>query len=83
MKLNNNLAISESGFLFNPLTGDSFILNPFGVEIFQLLKKEKTYNHILEEVTLKYDVDEATFQRDYFDFTGFLWQFDLIEIASE
>ena len=33
MKLKKNIATSESGFVFNPSTGDSFSLNTIGAEI--------------------------------------------------
>jgi len=33
MKISQNIAISENGFLFNPATGDSFSTNACGKEI--------------------------------------------------
>ena len=41
MKLKKNIAISDSGFLFNPSTGDSYSVNPIGTEIIELLKEGK------------------------------------------
>ena len=38
MKLNKNIAISETGFVFDPATGDSYSLNPVASDIMQLLK---------------------------------------------
>lgn len=82
MKINSNVALSESGFLFNPLTGDFFTLNPIGIEIFELIKKENNYKQIMENILLKYNVDEATFENDYFDFTGFLRQYNLVDTEN-
>ena len=33
MKIKTNIALSDSGFLFNPSTGDSYSVNPIGQEI--------------------------------------------------
>ena len=35
MRLKKNIAVSDSGFVFNPTTGDSYSLNPVGKEILQ------------------------------------------------
>ena len=36
--LKKNIAVSESGFVFNPTSGDSFSLNTVGTEILKLMK---------------------------------------------
>ena len=82
MKINKNVAISESGFLFNPLTGEFFTLNPIGIEVFNMLKDEKNFDGIMNYILMKYNIDEATFERDYFDFTGFLRQYNLVETEN-
>ncbi|NVN94545.1 MAG: PqqD family protein [Bacteroidetes bacterium] len=82
MKINKNVAISEAGSLFHPLTGDFFTLNPSGVEIFKMLKNEKTYNEIMQEVLAKYDTDKNTFERDYYEFTALLRKFKLVEAEN-
>jgi hypothetical protein len=41
MRIRKNIAISENGFIFNPLTGDSFSVNETGIFIIQKLKKAK------------------------------------------
>ncbi|MEI6696098.1 MAG: PqqD family protein [Bacteroidota bacterium] len=79
MKINNNVAISESGSLFHPLTGDFFTLNPSGVEIFKMLKAENSFDEIMQSVLSKYDIDRITFERDYIEFTTLLSQYSLIE----
>ena len=40
MKIRNDLAISETGFIFDPVTGESFSLNQIGAEIFKMYQKE-------------------------------------------
>jgi hypothetical protein len=39
MYLRKNIATSESGFIFNPATGDSFSANPVAAEILLQLKQ--------------------------------------------
>ncbi len=51
MKLKKNLALSDSGFVFDPSTGDSFSTNPIGLEIIRMLKEGKTTNDIKNHVT--------------------------------
>ena len=50
MKVRKNIAISENGFIFNPLTGDSFSVNPTGVFIIQKLNEEESRESILHNL---------------------------------
>ncbi len=79
MKLNKNIAISESGFVFDPTSGESFSLNPIAIEILNMLKEGKGRGDIVESVLKKYDIDRDTFENNYFDFAGMLKQFNLLE----
>ena len=79
MKLKKNIAISESGFVFDPTSGESFSLNPIAVEIFNMLKEGKGQGDIIGFVLKKYDVDRDTLENNYFDFVGMLKQFNLME----
>jgi hypothetical protein len=83
MKIKKNVAISESGYIFNPTTGESFSVNPIGIEIFNLIKEEKSYEEISKTVLAKYNTDEDTFEKDYHDFVGMLNQYLLIEKENE
>jgi hypothetical protein len=78
MKLKDNIAISDSGYLFNPSTGESFVLNPLGMEILQMIKKGKEFEMISVEVQDHYSTDTATFEKDYYDFIHQLRQYLLI-----
>lgn len=79
MKIKTNIAISDTGFVFDPTTGESFTFNPTGLEIFRHLKNERSMEEIVEIMTDKYDVDETSFERYYYDFVSMLKQFHLIE----
>jgi hypothetical protein len=72
MKIKKNVAISESGFIFNPTTGDSFSTNPIGLEIIRMLKDEKSKDEIRKAILGKYITDESTFEKDYYDFVMML-----------
>jgi len=78
MKIKKSLAISETGFVFDPSTGDSYTLNPTALEIIQLLKEGHSAEQISQSITQKYDVDESTFERYFYDFTGMLKQMQLV-----
>ncbi len=79
MKLKKNIAISESGFVFDPSSGDSFSLNPVAIEIMEYLKTDLAYEEINQLIIEKYDVDQTTFERYYYDFINTLRQFSLLE----
>jgi hypothetical protein len=79
MKIKPNIAVSDSGFVFNPDTGESFTVNPIGVEIINLLKENKETSEISNQVRLKYTVDQPTFEKDFDDFIGLMRNYSLIE----
>lgn len=83
MKISENLAISESGFLFNPTTGESFTVNPVGAEIIELLKEGKSEEEITEILLGLYEVDSKTLQKDLYDFKDILKIHQLLEQDEE
>jgi hypothetical protein len=68
MKVRKNVAISENGFIFNPLTGDSFSVNETGIFILQKLKEEETEETILQNLMDKYELDIHTAEKDLNNF---------------
>ncbi len=79
MKINKNLAISENGFCLNPVTGESFSINPIGAEIIQLFKAGMTSEKVVKELCTSYNIDEATMERDLYDFVNVLKHHQLIQ----
>lgn len=79
MKLKKSVALSESGLLFNPVTGESFSVNPIGVEILNLLREEKGEKEIRKALLERYSSDEATIEKDLQDFFGILNHQNLLE----
>ncbi|MCW3082983.1 MAG: hypothetical protein JWP12_349 [Bacteroidetes bacterium] len=77
MSIKKNIAISESGFIFDPSTGNSFTTNPIGLEILQLIKEGREQNEIKKHITAGYHVDDNTFEKDFYDFISTLQQLKL------
>ena len=83
MKIKKNIAVSESGFVFNPTTGDSFSLNGTGLELLQMLGSGKTSEEISRHFTATYDVEPSVFERYFLDFISMLKQYQIIESYEE
>lgn len=83
MKIKKNIAISDSGFIFNPSTGESFSVNPIGVEIIKMLKQEKSKDAIKEFILEKFQTDDATFERDFYDFVNIMNHYLITEADAE
>ena len=79
MRLKRNIAISESGFLFDPTGGESYSLNEQGLEIINLLKEKKSNEEIAAFMSDNYDIESDDFEKYYFDFLGMLKQYQLLE----
>lgn len=68
MKLNKNIAVSDTGFIFNPNNGDSFSCNAVGADILVMLKDGLNTEAIVSYIVEKYDVNPRTVERDLEDF---------------
>lgn len=79
MKIKRNIALSDSGFVFNPTTGDSFSTNPIGIEIIKLLKEGKSEEEVKKLLLKNYMTDEVTLEKDYYDFVNMLVKLQLAE----
>lgn len=79
MKIKKDIALSDSGFVFDPSTGDSFSTNPIGLEIIQLLRQGKSEKEIQSKILAAYQVDESTFEKDFYDFLKMLGMLKLTE----
>ena len=72
MIIAKEIKISDNGFVFNSKTGDSFNLNPFGLELIKSISEEKDFDTIKTEMLEKYDVDDLTFEKDFYEFCALL-----------
>ena len=43
MKITEEIKISDNGFVFNSKTGDSFNLNPFGLELIKNIEQDSRF----------------------------------------
>ncbi len=79
MQIKKNIAVSETGFVFDPTSGESYSINREGQEIMALLKEGKTPTEISEKMCAEYEIDPASFEKYFYDFTGMLKQFQLTD----
>jgi len=83
MKIKKNIALSDSGFVFDPSSGDSFSTNPIGLEIIKLFKEGKSIENIKNELLSKYMTDETTLEKDIYDFIQMLVKLNVAEEIKE
>jgi PqqD family protein of HPr-rel-A system len=68
----NRLAVSESGFVFDPASGHNFTVNETGLVLLRLLQKEQRLDQILETLRDEFDVDPREMERDVVEFVSAL-----------
>lgn len=79
MMIKKNIAVSASGLIFNPDTGESFSINPLGAEIINFLKEGNGRDAIAQKIMEKYQVEKASFEKDFDDFMDLMQTYLLIE----
>ncbi len=72
------LAISDSGFIFDPVTGHSFTSNETGISIINFLKQGLSVDEVVDELLEIYDIDENQLEIDVLDFIQNLKNYNLI-----
>jgi hypothetical protein len=82
MKIKENIAVSASGFVFDPTTGDSYSLNPVAVEFFELMKQGADQEEVKKAIQEKYDVGDSEFEKSFIDFQNMLSQFHLLQLDT-
>ena len=66
------LAISESGFVFDPVTGHNFTVNETGLTILRLLQKDNQVSTLLKKLAADYEATQRVLERDVLEFAGLL-----------
>jgi hypothetical protein len=79
MRFKKNIATSDTGFIFNPGSGDSFSSNSIGSEILSFFKEDKSQKEITELICAKYDVEKNQLEKDLDDFFSQLRDHNLLE----
>ncbi|MGE5425021.1 MAG: PqqD family protein [Syntrophothermus sp.] len=79
MKINKDIAISEAGMVFNPLTGESFSANPIAAEIIDMIQKGDKPEKIVGKLTSRYNVEEHACEKDLQDFIDILRHYHILQ----
>jgi hypothetical protein len=79
MKIKKDIAISDTGFVFNPVSGESFSLNTIGVEILKLYRENKSKEEIMKTLLKKYNVTEFELEKSISDFEKMIIDYNLTE----
>jgi hypothetical protein len=79
MNIKRNVAISENGFIFDSANGNSYSINPIGIEIVDMLKQNLSIKEMIVRITDKYDAEELSLEKDLIEFISQLKQYQVIE----
>lgn len=79
MKIKKDIAVSDSGFIFNPVTGESYNVNNSGAAIIGYLKQGLSVKEIPAAMVKDFEVSETMAERDVQDFMNMLMHFQLME----
>lgn len=79
MRIKKNIAVSETGFVFDPTSGESYSINREGQEIIRMLKEGRATEGISGAMCEEYEIDPASFEKYFYDFISMLRQFNLLE----
>lgn len=73
------LAINESGFVFDPLTGHTFTLNDTGLAVLQAIKQGQEPELVVEQLAEQFELDGSEdVARDVDDFLSRLREHGLL-----
>jgi len=64
------LAINESGFVFDPVSGHSFTVNESAVALLKLMSHDRNIPSIIEKLRASWDVDSKHAERDLLEFVA-------------
>lgn len=74
-----DLAISDSGFVFDPWSGSTFSLNPTGLAVLRHLKDGKRGDALLAALREQFDLRDGDLRRDVDEFLGQLARHELVD----
>ena len=66
------MTMSESGYLFNPETGSTFLTNQTGLAILQAIKDGWGFADVVEAIASAFAVSPIEAERDVIDFMDLL-----------
>ena len=68
----SHLALSDEGFLFDPISGHTYTLNSVGTFILKKMIEEYSFDQIIATMIEEYDSSEDILTRDLEQFFHFL-----------
>ena len=71
-ELYRRLALSESGFVFDPVSGQSFTVNETGLELLRQLQQSTDLQEIQKSLADIYETQPNELERDINNFTSSL-----------
>ena len=66
------LALSDSGFVFDPVSGRSYGVNATGLALLRLLQKPTGLAAVVQALQERFEGDAATLERDVIEFASVL-----------
>jgi len=75
--VNKNIAVSETGFVFNPGTGESFTVNSTGARLLSLLREGLSDEEIISRMHNEFMAEKEDIERDLSDFKQSLKHYNL------
>jgi hypothetical protein len=69
------LAVSQSGFVFDPVSGHNFTVNDTGLIILHRLQQELEFADLVTQLQDEYDANPSDIERDVIEFIGMLREF--------
>jgi len=69
------LAVSESGFVFDPVSGHNFTVNDTGLIILRRLQQKQDFSGLVQELQQEFDAAPSDIERDVIEFIGMLREF--------
>jgi len=66
------LALSDSGFVFDPVSGRSYSVNATGLAVLRLLQKPTGIAEVVEALQARFESDAVTIERDVIEFADVL-----------
>lgn len=70
-----HLAVSESGFVFDPSSGHNFTLNDTGLRLLRLLQQGRRLDQVLAELGGEFSGDPREMERDILEFVSILREY--------
>jgi hypothetical protein len=77
-----SLVINESGFTFDPFTGETFTLNETGAMIIRDLREDIPLAKISEKLAKTFNVNRNNAYTDVLEFRNKLVIYGLLEVAT-